>query len=205
MSEEAASRDAVIRYPSLGVMIEVPSALFILPEMAPLIDFWSVGSNDLTQYLLAVDRNNSRVANIYDAFHPAVIRALQLLVDATELAARTPAVDTLLNAVGCGRELFAFMRQSFSSAEQGARAFSSGCIRVEHADDLAELLLADSRYQPDKVASILKETQTKWLPLTTPIPVFTVYWSSWIDEEGRQQLRNDIYGFDRVSFQSRLL
>lgn len=89
--------------------------------------------------------------------------------------------------------------------EQGARAFSSGCIRVEHADDLAELLLADSRYQPDKVASILKETQTKWLPLTTPIPVFTVYWSSWIDEEGRQQLRNDIYGFDRVSFQSRLL
>ncbi|WP_439841516.1 L,D-transpeptidase family protein [Aeromonas taiwanensis] len=89
--------------------------------------------------------------------------------------------------------------------EQGARAFSSGCIRVEHADDLAELLLADSRYQPDKVANILKETQTKWLPLTSPIPVFTVYWSSWIDEEGRQQLRNDIYGFDRVSYQSRLL
>ena len=87
----------------------------------------------------------------------------------------------------------------------GARAFSSGCIRVEHADDLAELLLADSRYQPDKVASILKETQTKWLPLSNPIPVFTVYWSSWIDEEGRQQLRNDIYGFDRVSYQSRLL
>ncbi|MNC04866.1 Phosphoenolpyruvate-protein phosphotransferase [compost metagenome] len=83
VSEEAASRDAVIRYPSLGVMIEVPSALYILPEMAPLIDFWSVGSNDLTQYLLAVDRNNARVASIYDAFHPAVIRALQLLVDAS--------------------------------------------------------------------------------------------------------------------------
>ncbi|WP_421158105.1 phosphoenolpyruvate--protein phosphotransferase [Aeromonas dhakensis] len=83
VSEEAASRSAVIRYPSLGVMIEVPSALYILPEMAPLIDFWSVGSNDLTQYLLAVDRNNARVANIYDAFHPAVIRALQLLVDAS--------------------------------------------------------------------------------------------------------------------------
>ena len=89
--------------------------------------------------------------------------------------------------------------------EQGARAFSSGCIRVEHADDLAELLLADSRYQPDKVASLLKEEKTKWLPLSTPTPVFTVYWSSWLDEQGRQQLRNDIYGFDRVSYQSRAL
>ncbi|MFM4824961.1 murein L,D-transpeptidase [Aeromonas bivalvium] len=89
--------------------------------------------------------------------------------------------------------------------EQGARAFSSGCIRVEHADDLAELLLADSRYQPDKVASLLKEEKTKWLPLSTPTPVFTVYWSSWIDSDGRQQLRSDIYGFDRVSFQPQLL
>ena len=89
--------------------------------------------------------------------------------------------------------------------EQGARAFSSGCIRVEHAADLAKLLLADSSYQPEHVASILAAAETKWLPLATPIPVFTVYWSSWIDEEGRQQLRNDIYGFDRVSFQHRLL
>ena len=93
---------------------------------------------------------------------------------------------------------------------QGAVRAGGPCLQlglhpVEHADDLAELLLADSRYQPDKVASILKETQTKWLPLSNPIPVFTVYWSSWIDEEGRQQLRNDIYGFDRVSYQSRLL
>ncbi|SIR23878.1 phosphotransferase system, enzyme I, PtsP [Aeromonas sp. RU39B] len=79
--EEVAARGNTLCYPALGVMIEVPSALYILPEMAPLIDFWSVGSNDLTQYLLAVDRNNARVASIYDAFHPAVIRALQLLVD----------------------------------------------------------------------------------------------------------------------------
>jgi phosphogluconate dehydratase len=50
---------------------------------------------------------------------------LQVLVDAAELAAREPAVGTLDNAVGCGRELFAFMRQSFSSAEQGASAFTT--------------------------------------------------------------------------------
>lgn len=74
----------VIRYPSLGVMIEVPSLLYLLPDLAPLVDFWSVGTNDLTQYLLAVDRNNGRVASIYDALHPAVLRALQQIITAGE-------------------------------------------------------------------------------------------------------------------------
>ena len=78
----------VIRYPSLGVMIEVPSLLYLLPELAPLVDFWSVGTNDLTQYLLAVDRNNGRVANIYDALHPAVLRALQQIIEAAERFAK---------------------------------------------------------------------------------------------------------------------
>ena len=55
VSEELGRRGSSIRYPSLGAMIEVPSALYILPEMAAYVDFWSVGSNDLTQYLLAVD------------------------------------------------------------------------------------------------------------------------------------------------------
>jgi phosphotransferase system enzyme I (PtsP) len=78
----------VIRYPSLGVMIEVPSLLYQLPELAPLVDFWSVGTNDLTQYLLAVDRNNGRVADIYDAMHPAVLRALQQIIDAARRYAK---------------------------------------------------------------------------------------------------------------------
>ncbi|GAA3547091.1 phosphoenolpyruvate--protein phosphotransferase [Zobellella aerophila] len=77
-----------IRYPSLGVMIEVPSLLYQLPELAPLVDFWSVGTNDLTQYLLAVDRNNGRVADIYDALHPAVLRALQQIIDSARLYAK---------------------------------------------------------------------------------------------------------------------
>ncbi|HAS13720.1 MAG TPA: hypothetical protein DCS01_00290, partial [Idiomarina abyssalis] len=62
--------------PQLGVMIEVPAAIYQLPAMASKVDFFSVGSNDLTQYLLAVDRNNRRVANLYDAYHPAVLASL---------------------------------------------------------------------------------------------------------------------------------
>lgn len=63
----------------IGVMLEVPSILYQLPELARKVDFCSVGTNDLTQYLLAVDRNNPRVAGLYDALHPAVLRALRQL------------------------------------------------------------------------------------------------------------------------------
>lgn len=68
-----------IARPKVGVMIEVPSMLYQLRDMASLVDFFSVGSNDLTQYLLAVDRNNPRVAALYNHYHPAVLRALYLL------------------------------------------------------------------------------------------------------------------------------
>ncbi|WP_323846621.1 phosphoenolpyruvate--protein phosphotransferase [Microbulbifer magnicolonia] len=75
-----------IPMPPLGIMIEVPSAVYQVRELAEHSDFISVGSNDLTQYLLAVDRNNSRVANIYHALHPAVLRALQEIVRAGHAA-----------------------------------------------------------------------------------------------------------------------
>ncbi len=69
----------LVAKPKVGVMIEVPSIMYQLPELARKVDFCSVGTNDLTQYLLAVDRNNPRVGNLYDAMHPAVLRALNQL------------------------------------------------------------------------------------------------------------------------------
>ena len=70
-----------IPMPPIGVMIEVPAAVYQIRELARQVDFISIGSNDLTQYLLAVDRNNPRVADLYDFLHPAVLQALKLVVD----------------------------------------------------------------------------------------------------------------------------
>jgi len=61
-------------------MVEIPAAVYQTKELARQVDFLSVGSNDLTQYLLAVDRNNPRVADLYDYLHPAVLQAVQTVV-----------------------------------------------------------------------------------------------------------------------------
>ena len=70
----------IVRRPQLGAMIEVPALIFQIPTIARHVDFLSVGSNDLTQYLLAVSRNNSRVVDLYREFHPAVLIALDSIV-----------------------------------------------------------------------------------------------------------------------------
>ncbi len=70
-----------IEMPQVGIMMEVPSAIYQARALAKRVDFLSVGSNDLTQYLLAVDRNNSRVANLFDSLHPAVLRAFIQIVE----------------------------------------------------------------------------------------------------------------------------
>lgn len=64
-----------------GIMIETPAAVMISDLLAEEVDFFSIGTNDLTQYTLAIDRQNSKLDNIYDAHHPAVLRMIQKTIE----------------------------------------------------------------------------------------------------------------------------
>jgi len=99
-----------VKQPLVGVMVEVPAAVYQARELARRVDFLAVGSNDLTQYMLAVDRNNPRVADLYQETHPAVLGALREVARAAhgeesyvgicgELAG-TPVGAVLLMAMG---------------------------------------------------------------------------------------------------------
>ena len=145
--------------PSIGIMIEVPSAVYLARSLARRVDFLSVGSNDLTQYILAVDRNNAQVSGLYDAYHPAVLHALHQVVRAAksentpvsicgELAG-DPVVTTLLIAMGF--DSLSASPASFARVKWVARRFPHYQMRAI----LKEVMKYDD---PAEIRTYLEET-----------------------------------------------
>jgi phosphotransferase system enzyme I (PtsP) len=92
--DELVADGVAAEMPRVGTMIEVPSAVFLTEEFARRVDFISVGTNDLTQYMLAADRGNPRVAGLLDTLHPAVLHAL------SEIAAAGRRADKMVYVCG---------------------------------------------------------------------------------------------------------
>ena len=110
----------------IGVMIEIPSAVLILPALLPLVDFVSIGSNDLTQYTLAVDRGDADVGHLYNETHPAVLRLIAHTIRSAHKAKKSVSVcgemagDTKLTRllVGLGLDEFSMQASQILSVKE---------------------------------------------------------------------------------------
>lgn len=81
VSSELEDEGIPYRLPEQGIMIETPAAVMISDELAPLVDFFSIGTNDLTQYTLAIDRQNEKLDAFYNPHHKAILKMIRMVVD----------------------------------------------------------------------------------------------------------------------------
>ncbi len=128
----------------LGIMVEIPSAALMLDHFLPEVDFISIGTNDLIQYLLAVDRINEEVAHLYDPYHPAVVRTLKQIVDTCrrhgvkvtvcgEMTSDPKAVPLL---IGLGVDILSVTPRMFLRVKQIVRAMKMSRLKESVAKAL---------------------------------------------------------------------
>jgi phosphotransferase system enzyme I (PtsI) len=162
---ELAAREIHPPEPSVGIMIEVPSAAFTASLLAPEVDFFTIGTNDLIQYTLAVDRTDERVSDRYEPLHPAVLRLIRLVrrsaarqgipVSVCGEMASDPVVLRLL--IGCGLTEFSMTPGALRIARQAVyetnaaemTRLAARVLRLGTADEIEKCLM-ESFGRPDR-------------------------------------------------------
>ncbi len=201
-SAEALRAEGVVleKLPPLGLMIEIPSAAFLMPELCSEVDFFSVGSNDLIQYFLAADRANPKVAPLYKWSHPAFLRLLKSVVDQAHAAGKwvglcgemgdQPTALPLL--VGLG-----FDEISVSSPRVGAVKSAIGHTTFEQCTALVNTAICCGT--TGAVESLLDavEASARSAPILTPKLIITV--DGVTKEEVIKQLADSLYQAGRVA------
>ena len=151
----------------LGAMIETPAAAVSAPELARHVDFFSVGTNDLVQYTLAVDRGNSRLARRYNPFHPGVVRLLDQVARAGRAADIHVSVCGELAATPLGAFMLIGMHVTSLSVGPAALAEIKKVIRSVKQEDAARAVgLALAAATPEEVVEVLAAELRKALDLT---------------------------------------
>ncbi|MCH8034557.1 MAG: phosphoenolpyruvate--protein phosphotransferase [Bacteroidetes bacterium] len=154
LSSENKSFDAEMK---IGIMVEVPSAAVMTREFADVVDFLSIGTNDLIQYLMAVDRGNDLVADLYQEFSPVVLRTIKKIVDDSKLAGKPVslcgemAADTLAMPllVGLGLESLSISPATIPYAKRIIKSFNykdakkmaDKCITVCYEAEIEKTIL----------------------------------------------------------------
>jgi phosphoenolpyruvate-protein phosphotransferase (PTS system enzyme I) len=159
----------------LGVMIETPAAALIAPELARHADFFSIGTNDLTQYVLAVDRNNARLASRFTSFHPAVLRLLDRTVAVGRKAGLEVSVCGELAASPLGVYMLVGLGITALSVSPSSLPEIKKVVRSVPAAD-ARACVSEALEAPDSasVTRILEEGISQWLDLS----LFSGRWSA---------------------------
>ena len=150
-------RKELIEHPPLGIMVELPSVVEMIDDIAQEVDFLSIGTNDLIQYMLAVDRTNDRVAPMYLPHHPAVLRALKKIVDAGLKHGREVSIcGDMANdpkylgiLLGLGVRCFSMDARCLPRMHERLRQLS-----IEECEKLAQEVLAQS--QISRITQILE-------------------------------------------------
>ena len=169
MGELGARGDAFDAGIKIGIMVETPAAALVADHMAPEVDFFSIGTNDLIQYVMAVDRDNIAVAPLYQQFNPAVLRAIRMIIDAGHAHHRwvgmcgEMAADPLatLLLVGLGLDEFSVIPSVLPEIKKIIRS-----VKYKEARKVAERIFAltDERAIRDELAAVLKH-QIPEIPL----------------------------------------